>query len=480
MSSDLEEQRDELLALFSIFGPDEFVQTEPSSGELKVSVELPRDFIVALKEGDTLTQYEVSSLPSLVLTFALPEDYPSCSAPSFSLSCSWLTPTQLSSLAAQLNDLYQSTGGAVVLFSWAQFLKDETLSFMGLHNVLEIPFNGLTTSEKSETPESTNHIRTSSNELTSQNKNDPSVEQNYANGDSQIDEGAARLAPQTPLCLSPGQALMSQLLIYDAAQKEKAFSSTQFECGVCFMNWLGSECIQFIECCHVFCRICLAEFCKLQITNGNVRDLTCPQTGCESAPTPAQVRTLVGEELFCRYDRLLLQSTLDRMPDVMFCPRPSCASAVLTDNSSSAAQCSVCGFAFCVLCKKTYHGAEDCQTRVKKRSVETTGQQTYADIPETREGRMALRDDYCSGSRDRQRLLESRYGRSNMIYFMEDSLSWDWIKDNSKTCPHCFSHIEKNGGCNYMYCSRCQRTFCWACLAKNPAGDHFVQCPTYW
>lgn len=47
---------------------------------------------------------------------------------------------------------------------------------------------------------------------------------------------------------------------------------------------------------------------------------------CLCAPAPAfppvgQVKSLVGEELFSRYDRLLLQSTLDCMSGV--CVRPS-------------------------------------------------------------------------------------------------------------------------------------------------------------
>lgn len=83
------------------------------------------------------------------------------------------------------------------------------------------------------------------------------------------------------------------------------------------------------------------------ISEGNVRGVSCPQADCPSAPTPAQVQasvlilvqgfgilngsfffnimnlmtrlvkqvqTLVGEELFGRYDRLLLQNTLERMP----------------------------------------------------------------------------------------------------------------------------------------------------------------------
>uniref|UniRef100_A0A673CP08 RBR-type E3 ubiquitin transferase n=1 Tax=Sphaeramia orbicularis TaxID=375764 RepID=A0A673CP08_9TELE len=394
MNSDSEEQEDELLALCSIYDSDEFIRNESkAAGEFRVSVELRKDFTVTLTEGETLTQYDLSFLPPLHLTFELPEDYPSTSPPSFTLTCCWLTQAQLSALGTQLIDLYQSTGGAVVLFSWVQFLKEEALGFLDIQTRLEIP----------------------------------SIEHSalFSNKENQT-------ANLSTLILTPAQALLSQLLIHDATQKEKVFYTTVFDCGVCFMCWLGSECVQIPQCGHVFCRSCLTEFCRLQITEGNVRDITCPQADCDATPTPAQVRSLVGEELFNRFDRLLLQSTLDYMSDVSYCPRRSCGSVVIVEKSGSMAMCSVCSYAFCVLCKKTYHGTEDCQKMNK----------------------------------DRRRLLESRYGRCNLVVTMESRLSQEWIAVTCKNCPYCFSRIEKNGGCNRMTCSRCSRQFCWACLTK--------------
>lgn len=47
--------------------------------------------------------------------------------------------------------------------------------------------------------------------------------------------------------------------------------------------------------------------------------------------------------------------------DVVYCPRRDCGTAVIRDKSGNAAMCSVCGFAFCVACRKTYHGAGGCR-----------------------------------------------------------------------------------------------------------------------
>ncbi|XP_034736904.1 E3 ubiquitin-protein ligase RNF14-like [Etheostoma cragini] len=612
MNADMEEQEDELLAFRSIFDSEEFVRDESkSAGEIRVSVELPSDFIVALKEGETPRQYELSFLPPLVLTFELPEDYPSFSPPSFTLTCSWLTHTQLSALSAQLTDLYQATGGAVVLFSWVQFLKEDALRFLDIHSLLELPSDEHSTQYKSQdslnaanseaknnqqttktgptdsqscnvldackpdlpapslevehpililddgqhpsisdwsstdshgavaliqnTSNDSNHIAEASGSETrgaEQNlqtpefkadlekdlyaaegrskrllfaqseqsgqedclkKGDVSVSLTLPSSSSdpqnQSEQGAASL-PIDPrespynetqtfpgLSQTPSQTLLYQLLSYNAAQKKKAFASTVFDCGVCFVGWLGSDCVQLPDCGHIFCKACLAEFCKLQITEGNVRAVTCPEADCSATPTPAQVRRLVGEELFSRYDRLLLQSTLDCMADVLYCPRRTCGSAVIFDTSSTVALCSVCSFAFCVNCKKTYHGKGDCRS---KRNVETEIQ-AITDLPQSKEGLRTLLDDYASGSKQRQSLLESRYGQSRMQSTMEDLLSEHWMESNSKYCPQCFCRIEKNRGCNMMTCSNCRQLFCWICLSKLGSGSirHFVDSPCY-
>lgn len=52
MTSDLEEQEDELLALQSIFSSEEFGRNGSNrGGEIRVCVELPAGFTVAMKEG---------------------------------------------------------------------------------------------------------------------------------------------------------------------------------------------------------------------------------------------------------------------------------------------------------------------------------------------------------------------------------------------------------------------------------------------
>lgn len=69
----------------------------------------------------------------------------------------------------------------------------------------------------------------------------------------------------------------------------------------------------------------------------------------------------MDEELFARYDRLLLQSTLDLMADVVYCPRQHCGTAVMVEPDTTMGICSACQYAFCTLCKLGYHGLSHCK-----------------------------------------------------------------------------------------------------------------------
>ena len=76
-----------------------------------------------------------------------------------------------------------------------------------------------------------------------------------------------------------------------------------------------------------------------------------------------QVKELVTSEMFARYDRLLLQASLESMPDVLYCSRKTCGCAVMVDTESSMARCPSCHYVFCVFCKQVYHGISPCRIK---------------------------------------------------------------------------------------------------------------------
>ncbi|XP_023285161.1 E3 ubiquitin-protein ligase RNF14 isoform X2 [Seriola lalandi dorsalis] len=419
MSEDKEAQEDELLALASIYDEEEFRQAESAQGgEIQLCLELPPDFKVVVK------------------------DYPSTSSPIFTLSSKWVTRAQMSSLCRRLDELWEENQGCVILFMWIQFLKEEALDFLCIQSPLEVIRGGSKAGcERRKTDPAATALTSGSHSENTEEKKSENVKKEKSeprlSSPSQLD-------PRAVLLMDPRADLLPQLLDFDEAQRQRVFDSKVFCCGICFVEKLGSSCLCFKECQHVYCKACMTEYFQIQIRDGNVQCLNCPEPKCTSLATPLQVKQLVDEELFARYDRLLLQSSLDLMADVVYCPRQSCGTAVMVEPDTTMGICSACQYAFCTLCKLGYHGLSNCK------------------IPadELRN----LRDEYLSATSEGKKFMEQRFGKRVIQKAVEESFSRDWLNENCKCCPRCGTNIQKVDGCNKMTCTSCRQYFCWLCL----------------
>ncbi|XP_075712670.1 E3 ubiquitin-protein ligase RNF14-like isoform X3 [Rhinoderma darwinii] len=335
---------------------------------------------------------------------------------------------QLSLLCQHLDDLWEENRGCVVLFPWIQFIKEETLGYLNIKSPYEIDVssNGLQTWMQS--PEKT-----------------------PGDGFSSERGSFDRRAIQDVQSVS---ALVKYILDFSETQQKKVFDGKPFLCNICFMEKLGGECTHFKDCQHVYCNNCLTDYFEIQIKDGQVHALNCPEPKCTSVATPAQVKDLVGEQLFSRYDRLLLQSSLDLMADVVYCPRPSCQTPVMQEPGGTMAICSVCQYAFCILCKMTFHGVSPCKV--------------------TSEKLISLRGEYLAADEAGKKFLEKRYGKRIIQKAVEEMESMDWLEQNSKCCPRCGTHIQKIDGCNKMTCTGCKQYFCWLCMSTLSRGNPYI------
>uniref|UniRef100_A0A8C5WHU7 E3 ubiquitin-protein ligase RNF14 n=2 Tax=Leptobrachium leishanense TaxID=445787 RepID=A0A8C5WHU7_9ANUR len=425
---DRDAQEDELLALASIFPEDEFKRSKTSQeGEFQVCLDLPPNFEIHLKSNTAANilnerlHSTVSFLPPIVLNFELPSDYPSASPPNFTLSCKWLSPKQLARLCQHLDDLWVENAGCVVLFAWTQFLKEETLEYLNIRSPYEI-----------EVCPNLHHVS-------------PDKAESCSSTWSQEEEIFDRRAIQDVESVS---ALIKCILDFDEAQQKKCFDSKSYMCKICFSEKLGSECMYFKVCHHVYCNICIKDYFVIKIKDGQVHSLNCPEPKCSSKATPAQVKELVGEELFSRYDCLLLQFRLDLMPDVVYCPRLSCRTPVVQEPSYNMGICQSCCYAFCTHCQKTYHGISKCKLTAKKLSTQ----------------------------RNEDRADENTYEKYKE-YLKNEMETQEWLKTNTKHCPYCGVNIQKIDGCNKMQCWKCQEYFCWLCMSilnKATPYEHFL------
>jgi len=250
--------------------------------------------------------------------------------------------------------------------------------------------------------------------------------------------------------------LLPAIKEHDEAAKEKIFNTTVFPCNVCFDEQFGSNSIQFLPCKHVFCKDCMKEYFTVQIKDGSVGCLTCPEDKCTSVALPVQVKSLVPPDLYSTYDRLLLQTSLETMADVVYCPRKVCSAPVMIEPGLTMAICPSCKFAFCFLCKMTYHGVAPCKLQSSK----------FKEI----------RDQYSKADAAGRELLEKRYSKAMLRRVFEEQQSETYLEKNCKRCPGCKANVSKIDGCNKMTCPKCQRYFCWICgriLPKTSPYLHF-------
>ena len=324
----------------------------------------------------------------------------------------YILQSQLSSLCGQLEQVWAQDPRSVVLYSWQQLLANETMSTLGITEELMLEFQDPTTADPAWDPRAVQDM-------------------------------------DHPLHVLPF------LVEYDKTQKEKLFADSFFNCEICFLSLPGSKCIRTGTCSHIHCQDCLRSHIMTKISSGDVTKVDCPSGNCEELISPNVVKRLVPRVDFERYDKLLLQRTLDGMQDIVYCPRPSCRCVTVRDDSNMA-QCPRCMFSFCILCHRAWHGLSPCRL-------------LPADLKQ-------LWETWESLDAEDRRVLEVQYGKERLHKALQEYNSYKWIESNAKACPQCSAKIQKTHGCNKMTCMHCSSHFCWLCdtlLSRYNPYSHF-------
>ncbi|KAH3757519.1 E3 ubiquitin-protein ligase RNF14 [Pelomyxa schiedti] len=212
----------------------------------------------------------------------------------------------------------------------------------------------------------------------------------------------------------------------EQAEREKKLMSRTYLCPICFTDVKMSELYTLDGCFHRYCIPCMRDFCTTNINSGTTL-LRCPDPTCKGTVSPSEVKQIVDEELYQKYEKFSLHSALDSMPDVKWCPKPDCGNAMIVSGGRMA-RCTNprCRFTFCTHCKEEWHIDLSCEQWQQWKQENTEA----------------------------------------------DSKFTEWARTHSKPCPRCHCAIEKNGGCNHMTCRSCSHQFCWLCLG-NYDGNHF-------
>ncbi|KAJ1720246.1 hypothetical protein LPJ53_005097 [Coemansia erecta] len=396
-------QQYEMDALAAIYGEyaDDTARFEYSSAQpVSGSVEVEVDPGVAQQLIEGIDM-SIRHLPPIKMSFTLPPAYPLRDAPQIDVSCCWLDGQAIEAAKRQLADIWELQQGMGVLHSYIDALKYDILASV----------------QKATIGSSSNDRET--------------------------------------------------IMAYDRKQKRKEFEAQSYTCAICIEEQSGKHCLQ-LSCGHVFCRSCLSSYLGILIEEGSVNQLQCPDMRCrKTASTPvteAEMDELLSPEQISRYRRLYEQRKIDGdRSRYAWCPRAGCGRGVESDAQiDRLCQCP-CGYAFCRLCLRTWHGPNFCEIKSVQKIVEMYIQ--------------AVREDESSVKRLK---MEKQYGLGVLQKLLreheQEHASIDYIRSSTQQCPKCRFGIEKTYGCNHMHCSQCDTHFCYLCgtlLNKENPTSHF-------
>lgn len=294
-------QQMELEAVSSIVGESNlFFNESTKSGWMKIDVNVPPEGIQVRSSQNEVTTFE--HLPSITLSFLLQNGYP-CSSPPKNLQviCGWLSFEQKTKLCERLEEIWEREGKCEILYNYYDYLQNECLSDLS--------------------------------------ENDQLILQH----DNEYQE----------LCES-----FEAIKIYCDESSAKEELRNNITCGICFDCHSSFE-STFLEVCdHSFCIACLKEYIESRIGEKNVDKLQCPT--CSTELLHSQIEKLIDDELFRKYDELLLEVALKGMQDVKFCPKPKCGHQSIM-YGDGIHKCCKCHFVFCGYCELAYHGESPCK-----------------------------------------------------------------------------------------------------------------------
>ena len=377
--------------------------------------------------------HRLSHLPPLLLRLSLPMNYPTKEAPTIHLSSqsSWIPEHKIRELQASSRAIWEDMGRDQVVFTYIDHLQQSAEDGFGLSN-----------------------------------------------------EGNAVLKLPAELEIA--------LLDYDLKAKRAKFEQETFECGVCLEPKKGSVCHRLLLCSHVFCVTCLQDFYITCITEGDVSNVKCLAPDCGKATAvntadaaqPAKRRRRVDrtldpsellqipldQESVQRYVKLKRKNMLESDRRTVYCPRQWCQGAArwkkhskedikrsadvsdsededheagvydqnsnqdkLPPPSERLAICEDCSFAFCRVCKASWHGE-------------------FA---------------VC-------------FPRKQHELTAEEKASEEYLKRHSTACPTCDARCQKTMGCNHMICFKCNSHFCYLCSAWLDPDNPYKHFNTLW
>ncbi|CAI2358140.1 unnamed protein product [Caenorhabditis sp. 36 PRJEB53466] len=337
-------------------------------------------------------------LPPVLLRFELPDDYPLKSSPKFEIESYWMTEEQIEMCRMEVNTTLKKNEGIIVLFSCYYSLIESVKN-------LNITFIDLST------------VST----------------QTEVNAQELFDKNVA---------------VYEDLL-------DDLYDGKSVNCMTCSAYVRLPETFRFIKCRHVFCKTCVRTYYQRLVNRPINNHFLCPHPMCDTEAEQQVIKECLGELLYEKYDRALLEKCIRESGELFPCARRECQKpAQILDKNSNLVQCTFCEYNFCKLCGRAYHGSAEC--KIKK--------EEYEEI-------MRI---YRTGEKEERIALNKKYGGiSNVEDLVSRIPKMEWYTEKSKECPGCYAFIEKSDGCNMIHCIQCNVNSCLLCDEIIAGYTHF-------
>ncbi|TKA74350.1 hypothetical protein B0A55_05514 [Friedmanniomyces simplex] len=245
----------------------------------------------------------------------------------------------------------------------------------------------------------------------------------------------------------------------------------KFDCTICGRALAASSLPDHLapdHCEHLIntCKQCVKAWIAAQLDSTTYDRVSCPE--CPEIMTKADVKQMAAKDVYARYEEMERRGVAERIPGWRWCLNSKCrAGQVYEPLLKAAAVAAREGGDFGV--------AEDRETGAKARRASKRGKakKPTVDLPHDDDDDDDIFTCNECGEKacvpcdrpyhDGETCAEYRERRT-----YDDKTSEEFIEKKYKRCPNkagCNANIEKDGGCDFVFCTRCKTQFCWRCLA---------------
>jgi len=207
----------------------------------------------------------------------------------------------------------------------------------------------------------------------------------------------------------------------------------QKECTICFDEKNAENFITLL-CGHQYCTKCLSNMVDLAVKDKDTSSLKCPHQECKKNISVVDIKKITNDtQKIDVYGVITTREHLAQNPNAKHCRTPNCSYVYIYES---------------VKCDEKNPQTHNC--------------------PECKK-------QYCAGCLN----AHSSNMSCNEAMKRENHDNVEWMNQNTKQCPKCNTHIEKNNGCASMTCKNCHHKFCWKCLAPynlNGVRHDTAQC----